>query len=161
MKRIHIVGTGPRTGTTLMCEALIACFDIDQHTQHEDRVFNRPRVKSRIYLTKSGKDILAVRPLLNVSPDLYVICMMRDPRDAIVSRHGVDPDKYWAGLRYWKTYLRYWRQLDGHPRFTTVKYEDFVSDPDAVQQRLMDRLPFLTAKAPFSHFSAPVSALSA
>lgn len=151
-RRIHIVGTGPRTGTTLMAEAMVACFRIDRHTDHEDRIFaNRPE-PGEIFLTKSPKDLLIVRPLLPLDPDLHVICMIRDPRDAICSRHGRDPDRYWAGLRYWKTYLPHWRRVCDHPRLLTVLYEDFVSDPDRTQRRLVESMPFLEITAPFTRY---------
>jgi len=152
MKRIHIVGIGPRTGTTLMAEAMIACFDIDQYTDHEDRVFVVPPDEGNIFLTKDPRDTLVINPLLYVNPDLYIICMIRDPRDVIVSKHELDPDRYWAGLRFWKTYIPFWRRLRKHPRFITVKYEDLVSDPDRVQQRLVEKMPFLTIKRPFTQY---------
>lgn len=152
MKHIHIVGTGPRTGTTLMAEAMIVCFRIDQHTDHEDRVFTKPAGPGNIFLTKTVKDIMVARPLLKLRPELYVICMIRDPRDAVVSRHDQDPDVYWAGLRYWKSFIPYWRRARGHPRFITVRYEDLVSDPDGTQEELMERMPFLEKQASFSRY---------
>ena len=152
MKHIHIVGTGPRTGTTLMTEAMIACFVIDQHTAHEDRVYTTPRGPGEIYLTKRAKDILVLAPFLDLDPDLYVIAMIRDPRDAIVSRHAISPDVYWAGLRYWNTYLSRWRRIRDHPRVLTIRYEDLVSAPDATQQVLIGRMPFLQPVAKFSEY---------
>lgn len=152
MKRIHIIGTGPRTGTTLMAEAMIACFDIDHYTKHEDRIFEESPARGNIFLTKAPQDIMVVKWLLIVNPDLYVICMIRDPRDAVVSRHKREPDKYWASLRYWKTYIPYWRRMHRHPRCITVKYEDLVSDPDHVQEILMEKMPFLNKKTSFSQY---------
>jgi hypothetical protein len=35
VKRIHIVGAGPRTGTTLLAESMAACFAIDVFEPHE------------------------------------------------------------------------------------------------------------------------------
>ena len=35
MKRIHIVGSGPRTGTTLMVKLMSTCFKIDHAVDHE------------------------------------------------------------------------------------------------------------------------------
>jgi hypothetical protein len=152
MKRIHIVGSGPRTGTTLMAEAMVACFRIDHHADHEARIFSPPPAEGDVYLTKAPQDLLVVRPLLRVNPSLHVICLIRDPRDAIVSEHGNVPGQYYAGLRYWKAYLPYWRRARDHPRFVTVKYEDFVTHPDIVQGRLMEAMPFLEMEAPFSRY---------
>ena len=152
MKRIHIVGMGPRTGTTLIAEAMIACFDIDLFTHHEDRIFTQPAGDGNVYLTKAPRDIVVIRPILMANPSLYVICMIRDPRDAVVSKHQKDPEKYWASLCYWNTYSRYFRKLQKHPRCITVKYEDLVSNPDHVQETLSERMPFLKYKVPFSQY---------
>lgn len=152
MKRIHIVGTGPRTGTTLMAEAMAACFSIDHHTDHENRIFSPPPAGAHTYLTKSPHDLLVVRPLLSADPNLHVVCMIRDPRDVVVSEHGRAPGQYYAGLRCWKTYLPFWRKTRDHPRFTTIKYESLVTHPDIVQGRLMESMPFLEMEAPFSRY---------
>ena len=135
-----------------MAEAMTACLDIDISSRHEDRIFKQPTEQGNIYLSKTPMDILVVKPILRVNPDLYVICMIRDPRDAVVSKHKSDPEIYWASLDIWKTYSPYFRELRKHPRCTVVRYEDFVSDPDRVQQRILKRLPFLKSKAPFSDY---------
>lgn len=159
MKRIHIVGVSPRTGTTLMTEAIKTCFNIDYYTTHEDQLFTRAPGNPDIYLTKCPKDIMIVEPSLYVDPHLYVICMIRDPRDIICSRHKKDPDRYWAGLKYWKTYTNIVRKLADHPRFIPVYYENLVSDPDKVQKMISEKIPFLKAEIHFSeyHKAAEVS----
>lgn len=60
MKRIHIVGSGPRTGTTLIAEMMIACFEIDLHTEHEDSIYTWPPCRGNIFLTKKPRDILVI-----------------------------------------------------------------------------------------------------
>ena len=152
MNHIHIVGTGPRTGTTLMTEAMIACFRIDAHADHEARIFTKPAATLDVYLTKAVKDILVANPFLEAYPRLHVICLMRDPRDMIVSRHAKAPDRYYAGLRYWNTYLSHWRRIRDHPRVITIRYEDLVMDADGTQETLRQRLPFLEQIAPFSRY---------
>ena len=104
MKRIHIVGSGPRTGTTFLAEMMIACFAIDVHTEHEDSIYTWLPYVGDIFLTKKPRDILVIEPVLRIMRNLYVIYMARDPRDMIVSKHEKDPDRYWANLKFWKTY---------------------------------------------------------
>jgi hypothetical protein len=143
-----------------MAALMSSCFQIDHCIDQEERIFVRPPAEGNIFLTKCPKDILVVGPLLSVNPDLYVVYMLRDPRDIICSKHGKDPNRYWAGLRYWKTYTAYARKLQPHRRFITVRYEDLVSDPDSIQDELMQRMPFLVKKAPFSayhHIAQPSS----
>lgn len=151
-KRIHIVSCGPRTGTTLLAEAMRVCFDIDAHEEHEARMFREPPPGARVYLTKHPGEILKVGPRLRVDPDFHVIYLLRDPRDTITSKHGKDPDRYWAGLRYWKAFAPMGRTLWDHPRFTAIRYEDFAREPDRTQQVLLRAHPFLNVVAPFSRY---------
>lgn len=152
MKRIHIVGSGPRTGTTLIAEMAIACFEIDLYTEHEDNIYTLPPRPAEIFLTKKPRDVLVVGPMLRTMPNLYVIYMVRDPRDTITSKHREDPHRYWAGLRYWKTYTIYGEKLQHLPRCITVRYEDLVTKPDEVQALLMEQMPFLKKRAAFSRY---------
>jgi len=152
MKRIHIVGSGPRTGTTLLAEIMIACFEIDVHTEHEDSIYTWPPYVGDIFLTKKPRDILVIEPILRIARNLYIIYMVRDPRDMIVSKHAIDSDRYWANLIHWKTYTPYGRRLQSHPRFITVRYEDLVTQPDQIQDYLMKRMSFLIKKASFNSY---------
>lgn len=149
--RIHIVGVSARTGTTLLAECMVACMNIDAFEPHEASVA-RLRAGSRVYLTKRPGDLAAVGPRLRLDPNFHVICLMRDPRDVIVSRHGKDRDRYWASLGIWKSRLTTVRALRTHDRFTLVRYEDLVSDPDGTAARLLERLPFLRLEHPFTAY---------
>lgn len=151
MHRIHIVGFSPRTGTTLLAECMAACFEIDAFEPHEAGI-DRDRPGAHIYLTKNPGDTAKVPTALQRRPELYVFCMMRDPRDVIVSRHAGNPDRYWAPLRYWKLRLEQLGPVLAHPRFAVVRYEDLVTKPDAVQDAIIARCPFLKKRAPFSVF---------
>lgn len=152
MKRIHIVGCSPRSGTTLLTEAMISCFEIDLYEKHETSIFQQPPRAGKIFLTKRPADICIARSALMINPDLYIIYMIRDPRDIICSKHAKDPDRYWAGLSFWNTYSSYGRRLQKHERFIAIRYEELVSDPDKVQATLMERMCFLVKKTPFSNY---------
>jgi hypothetical protein len=152
LKRIHVVGLSPRTGTTLMVELLVASFKIDGHADHEMSVFGQPDQNCNIFCSKLPGDLLNVGPLLRFDPRLWVINMVRDPRDVVVSRHARAPSKYWVHLGIWKQRRRAAKRLANHPRFITVRYEDLVNDPDRVQRDLERRMPFLERTAAFSEF---------
>lgn len=152
MQRIHIVGFGPRTGTTLLAEMMVNSFDIDLHTKHESRIAKSPLRNGNVFLTKSPKDILVVEPVLKFVKKLHVICMLRDPRDMIVSKHGRDKDRYWSNLQYWNNYLPFYESLSGHPRFLSLRYEDLVSQPDEVQETIISKMPFLKKMHRFSEY---------
>ena len=152
MYRIHIVGCGPRTGTTLLTELMTNSFEIDLYTDHEDRIAKAPPRKGKVFLTKSPKDIVVVKPILSCVKKLYVIFMLRDPRDAIVSMHGSDRARYWSNLLYWKNYIPFADEIQNHPRFLSVKYEDLASNPNTVQKTIEGFMPFLQSKNNFSDF---------
>jgi len=151
MKRLHIVGLGPRTGTTLLFECMAACFEIDAFEQHETSLCQH-RKNVDIFLTKNPVDLHIVGPRFRIDLYLHIIAMLCDPRDVIVNRHKLDPDRYWAPLRFWKRHFQIMRSLMKHKRFVLVRYEDLVREPDVVQDMLMSTLPFLRRKARFSDF---------
>jgi hypothetical protein len=151
--RIHIVGCSPRSGTTLLAELMAAAFAVHAEAD-EVPVSSRPERSVDVYLTTRPQDALTAAFALRALPNLDVICLVRDPRDAVVSIHAADPDRYWAGLKFWNTYEPAVDRLRGHDRFTMVRYEDLVRDPDAVQQTLATRLPYLDARSSFSAFES-------
>lgn len=154
-KHIHIVGCVPRSGTTLMTELMTTCFDIDGYTEHEYSIFKEFPSPCDILCTKNPNDIKRVSYPLSVNPNLYVIYLLRDPRDAISSRshkNNRNEKKIWGNLKTWKEHHMLAEQLEKYPNFITVKYEDLVSEPDKVQRELQQRLPFLNIKYLFSEY---------
>jgi pimeloyl-ACP methyl ester carboxylesterase len=149
-QRIHIVGSSPRTGTTLLTELMRHGFAIDGFTEHEEHLRRPPAHPYRVYLTKSPGDVKVARSYLRIDPNLWILHLVRDPRDVIVSRHGRAPEVYWTNLALWKRYRRAARRLAAHPRFLTLRYEDLVAEPDAVQQQIAAFLPFLETTRAFS-----------
>jgi hypothetical protein len=135
-----------------MAEAMKTCFAIDCYTTHEKRLISRPKGNCNTFLTNAPRDIMIAGPSLRVDPDLYVICMIRDPRDIICSKHNYAPDRYWAGLKFWRLYSKMFDELQGYQNFIPVKYEDFVSQPDEIQAFIAQKIPFLEQKAPFSQY---------
>lgn len=151
-KHLHIVACSPRSGTTLLHEVMVTCFKIDKHYDHEMR-FNRAAAdEGQILLTKRPKDTMYVPAILSDDPEFYVIYVLRDPRDVIVSRHGKAKDKYYANIRLWRELHDTAKALFGHERFLTVKYEDFVTRPDDVQDQIAAKFPWLETRHAFSDY---------
>jgi hypothetical protein len=159
MKKIHIVSCSPRSGTTLIAEAINACFNVDGYTAHETGLLKRQQSDVAIRLTRKPMDLLLVRPFLRFDPDMYVIAMMRDPRDVVVSRHAKVPDLYWTGLAQWHYSQQLMRELQEFDRFRVYRFEDLVTNPDDIQRQLMEWLPWLKRTEQFSeyHLHANVS----
>ncbi|MEN0001397.1 MAG: sulfotransferase family protein, partial [Pseudomonadota bacterium] len=130
---------------------MATCFDIANVETHE-KTCAQLKWTHGVYLTKRPTELGFVRQRLASDRRFWVMCMVRDPRDIIVSRHDKEPDKFWAPLHFWKTEIADLRRVASHPRFLTIRYEDLVMQPDAVQDRIQARLPFLRKTAKFSEF---------
>ncbi len=96
--RVHIVGLGPRTGTTLMMELMVHCFEFDAYANHEISLLYAPAVSFDRFCSKYPYELKTAVKRLKRDPGLWVICMIRDPRDVVVSRHQKRPGAYWSNL---------------------------------------------------------------
>jgi hypothetical protein len=151
-KHIHIVACSPRSGTTLLHEVMVTCFKVDKHYDHEVRFHLISAKDGQILITKRPKDTMYMPAVIDGDPGLYVIYLMRDPRDTICSRHGKDKSIYYSNIRLWRQMHAYARKMSGHERFLEIRYEDFVRDPDATQQVIMDKFPWLEKIHDFSEY---------
>lgn len=150
--RVHITGCAPRSGTTLMMELFRQCFEIEAFGSHEISVFVKPRPEPPLYCSKRPQDILIVEPLLRYDENLWIVFLLRDPRDVIVSEHRLRPGSYWCHLGLWKQRYAIAKALWDHPRFSVVRYEDLAERPDEVQDFLEARMPFLRRTRRFSEW---------
>jgi hypothetical protein len=150
--RLHIVGSSPRSGTTLIFELVTACFDIEKWGNPEMGIFHGPAVPTRPYTSKMPMDLIHVSRLLRWDPMLHVVYMQRDPRDVVVSQHGMRPEEYWCDFPIWQRNEALMRRLRPHQRLLECRYEDLVADPDREQARLQAAFPFLKPLHAFSDF---------
>jgi len=98
-------------------------------------------------LSKRPNDIHVAREI-HAQFDPRIIYMLRDPRDCIVSWR-LDREGYWMGFNEWlRNYL--FSLAANQSRLATVRYEDLVSVPDEVQKDLIERIPGLILREPFS-----------
>ena len=157
-KHLHIVACSPRSGTTLLHEAMVTCFEVDKFYDHEVRFNLVTADDGDIVITKRPKDTMYMPEVID-DPELYVLYVMRDPRDVIVSRHGKDKDIYYSNIRLWRELHGYAQRISNHPRFLQVGYEEFVTNPDVVQEQIVNKFPWLQTRYRFSeyHLHAEVS----
>jgi hypothetical protein len=162
-QHIHIVGCSPRSGTTLMQEMMVSCFEIDEHCEHEQSIFKVPRNPRGVLCTKHPREVYYMPCVLRHNTQVTAIYVVRDPRDVVVSQHKKHPGRYYSNLRFWQQADRYARKLERHPRFLVVRYEDLVTEPDRVQSVLEKAMPFLKRRHAFSefHLHAKISEQSA
>lgn len=152
--RIHITSSGPRTGTTLLAEVMKTCFEIDCYCDHEAdmSVSNTSFGQCNTILTKRPSSTKNLDKILNWDPNLYVICLIRDPRDMICSFHGRIKDTYYCDLHFWTDFVKSYEKVHGKDRVLLIRYEDFTENPDLVQNIILKALPFLKKKYNFSDF---------
>ena len=157
-KHLHIVACSPRSGTTLLHEAMVTCFKVDKHYDHEVRFNLVTANDGDIVITKRPKDTMYMPEVID-DPELYVLYVMRDPRDVIVSRHGKNKDMYYSNIRLFRELHAYAKTIANHERFLQVGYEEFVNRPDDVQQQIVSKFPWLETRYKFSeyHLHAEVS----
>lgn len=130
----------------------MTCFRVDRHYDHELR-FNLVEAEAgEIVLTKRPKDTMYIRELLHKVDEFYVIYVLRDPRDVIVSRHGKNRDLYYSNIRLWRELQALAAPVANHPRFLEVRYEDFVTRPDDIQAKIAERFPWLETQHAFSAY---------
>jgi len=135
-----------------MTELLGNCFHVDGRAEHEQSLWEPIPPIPGIFLTKKPPDTVRIRRVFLLDPDLYVIAMIRDPRGVITSRHRSKSDVYFSSFWRWERYMKAITDLEHHPRYLAVRYEDLVDDPDGIQDRIAAAFPFLRPTSRFSRF---------
>ena len=137
-----------------MMELLVSSFRFDACPGHEQSLLVAPAQKVDRFCSKDPlpDDIRFARAAMRRNPELWIIVMLRDPRDVIVSEHRAYPGQFFSDLHEIRARDRLLQKVQDHPRLLLVRYEDLVRDPDAVQARLMREIPFLEKIADFSNF---------
>lgn len=151
LTRLHVVGC-PRSGTTLMMEMLVACYHHDAHCDHEETFFKVPPINRGLYISKQPNDINWIRPVAEKDRSAFFVAMIRDPRSVVCSRHSGHDDMYFCNYRVWKRAEQSLEQLRDLPNVAVVRFEDLVTSPDTVQERLEEQFPFLERKHLFSEY---------
>ena len=151
--RVHVVGSSPRSGTTLMFELITSCFALEKFGDHEISIYERWVDAEGVYASKQPMDFVHVKRLMKWDQNLYCIYMQRDPRDTIVSQHGSRPGEYWCDFDVWERNDTLFSGMGNHPRIIECRYEDLAANPDSVQETLMKKFAFLEKRHAFSEFS--------
>ena len=149
--RLHVVGCA-RSGTTLMMELLWYAYDFSGRCEHEQSLFRPIPAGERLYLSKKPPDTKRIERAFLADEKLFVIAMVRDPRDMAVSRHANFPDIYFSGFERWLSYQDAIERLAEHPRWLIVRYEDLLAEPQSVQAAIESNFPFLERQRDFERY---------
>ena len=136
-------------------EALVHGFAIDGHATEERHFLTGLRLPDdahAVFLSKRPSDIRFAPYLLRREREMFFLFMLRDPRDVVVSRHGMHPDRYWTHLAAWRRTVAIAHDVRDHENFILLRYEDLVREPETTQDYLMKRMPFLVPTAPLREF---------
>ena len=162
IEQLHVIGCA-RSGTTMMHAAMTAFENVAVYSEESAPAFPtlRPRVEvsrafrrrkipvsaQKYFVTKRAWgwfEAPECELLLHRArrENVGLINMVRDPRDVLLSRHPNFERARFVSVDFWRRsiegseWLR--ERLEPHGRFVTVRYEDVVNDPRAVERALGD-----------------------
>lgn len=157
--RAVVVMGSPRSGNTLMAQCLAAGFDGMRVLHRERHIFDHRRGPT------DPEWIICKRPRASASlghildAGMWVIWMVRDPRDVITSHYASDPPGvYRVNYPRWRFYQERVREFVSHSRVVMVRFEDLVLCPQRVQFELKERLELrvqLPFEACYARFESP------
>jgi hypothetical protein len=161
IRRMHIVGCA-RSGTTMLHYSLVA-FDNTILYDRETSVWNQPTLKGsfalfcrslptsrkrRYFITKRGADWWHDDALARLETyvrkyRIFLIHIVRDPRDVLTSKHALDKNRFYVSTKKWAKSTeaadRLLRRLDDYPAAMTLRYEDVVLRSDEIERQLGER----------------------
>jgi hypothetical protein len=97
-------------------------------------------------------------------PEIGILWMLRNPLDVLTSVHKKERGFYVEPYRLIAS-LNLYSQFSGDPQVLTVRYEELVSDPESVQNAIVERFgveterPFADCHEHFPRFKQNVEAL--
>ena len=103
--------------------------------------------------------------MLRACPNLRVIWMLRNPLDVLTSTHANRPGEFYVEPERLIRSLELFRQFRNEPQVLTVRYEELVSNPSAVQGKIAGAFnleplrDFTEAHKFFPHFAENVRAM--
>src|SRR5271170_8026357 len=74
--------------------------------------------------------------LLRANPGIRVLWMLRNPPDILTSAHGGMPGKYYVEPERMIASLQLYERFKNEEQVLTVRYEDLVFEPKAVQNKI-------------------------
>lgn len=148
IQRILICGCA-RSGNTVMLHLMETGFEnVEKNIDGPgNEAFPKKAIEGKVVAGKFPKMIRKLDKVMR--DDLGVIYMMRDPRDVLVSKHFLKPNKYWTPPNRWIEAAEIAEDFKDHPNVMLLKYESLVSNPNRVQKHIAQKFG-LEIKRPFA-----------
>ena len=160
IKRLHIVGCA-RSGTTMLHYAM-ASFKNTILCDNETEVWNSPNISQSMqlfakiafvpetyfYVTKRSYDWWhdsLIERLSNhiIEDNIFLINIIRDPRDVLTSSHRLSDRKYYVEPDRWLKSINAGEELisrlGSYPNKLTIRYEDILLQPDVIKDHFQDK----------------------
>jgi hypothetical protein len=161
IKRVYIIGCS-RSGTTMLHYAMIA-FKNTILFDKETNIWSRPSISevidiykekcyqkySTFYVSKRHAEWWQDKELYKSIEYIsryrvYVINIIRDPRDVLSSRHPYDKKRYYVEPWMWEMSIKasdfLMKKLEYYKYKLTIKYEDVVLNPKVIEETLIKNL---------------------
>ena len=138
-RRIIICGS-PRSGTTLMNE-LMKCYDAVYVMNREESALRFPYMVTgkKFVVTKHPLDFRRLDKIIAVFDEPFILFMLRDPRDVVVSRHYKQNNNYLVNFRVWLEAIQAYESLT-YDKKILIRYEDLTNAPGTIQREIAERI---------------------
>ncbi|MEC3862660.1 hypothetical protein VK792_15320 [Mesobacterium sp. TK19101] len=166
IKRILVRGC-PRSGNTMLYVMLCSCFENVAQVRGEKvpvdaLVSNFKKVAVAKYPRPVTPKILgehyeAAREFIDNPPeDALMIFIVRDPRDALMSKHGsFGSEPFLKSAAGWFGVMDEIQKVRDRDNVLVLRFEDIVADADKIQQQIAEASG-LTIAGSFSNFNEMV-----
>ena len=161
VKRVYIVGCS-RSGTTMLHYAMIAFKDTVLFDK-ETNIWSHPNMRDIFLLYKenyhNNNNIFYIskrhakwwyyedlyKSLYHIMKyDVYLINIVRDPRDVLTSKHPFEKRKYYVEPWYWEKSIEsadiLIKNLGIYRNKLTIKYEELVFNSNYIENKLKNNL---------------------
>ncbi len=142
----HIVMSGfPRAGTTL-CQLMVEAsvedvlvFGKERHALDVARYGSR---RKQFMMTKRPRDLFVIDRIRDFyarrPTNVKFVMFLRDPRAILTSQHVDRPGEFYVSAERWRATYAFWQWALQSDDVTVVRYEELVSTPQVVEQRLAE-----------------------
>ncbi|UJP40679.1 sulfotransferase family protein [Cellulomonas palmilytica] len=157
MTRIFITGCS-RSGTTLLSN-MFRGFAGVRVVAGMHRMTDFPRSNAEgtaVVLRRTPACALDLADQVREHPGVWLVDIMRDPRDVVTSRYGGSSAFHTSFRRWERDVAAFERAAERHPRTLRIRFEELIRQPGRVQDRIAATLD-LAPTSDFADFPALVA----